>query len=105
MVLRFVLSVVCLVPTTVQKSLVIKKQEIAMPQGNNHDALFYWLIGIVAAFFLIISLVGLGSFLSNFFRELRYINCEIKRNDGVERRYWMRKRRRLFLSLIPFVKY
>lgn len=76
-----------------------------MPQANNPDTALYVLIGIVAAFFLFLLLFGLVSFYNDFSHELKYINCEIRRTDGSERRYWIRKRRRLWLSLIPFVKY
>ena len=40
-----------------------------------------------------------------FRRELKYINIEISRNTGREQQRWLRRRRRLFLSAIPFVKY
>ena len=80
-------------------------QEIAMTLTNNPNTEFYWLIGIVAAFFLFLLLFGLVSFFTDFSQELKYINCEIRRTDGSERRYWIRRRRRLWLSLIPFVKY
>lgn len=40
-----------------------------------------------------------------FLRELRYLNSEVQRNVGAERRYWVRRRRRLWLSLLPFIKY
>lgn len=76
-----------------------------MPQANNPDAELYWLIGIVVAFFLFLLLFGLVSFYNDFSHELKYTNYEIKRTDDSERRYWIRKRRRLWLSLIPFVKY
>ena len=76
-----------------------------MPQANNPDTELYLLISIIAVFFLFLLLFGLVSFFNNFFRELKYINCEIQRTDGSERRYWIRQRRRLWLSLIPFVKY
>ena len=72
---------------------------------NNPDTELYWLIGIVAVFFLILLLFGLVSFINDFSQELRYLNSEIRRTDGAERRHWIRQRRRLWLSLIPFVKY
>ena len=40
-----------------------------------------------------------------FTRELRYLNSEISRTVGAERMHWIRQRRRLWLSLIPFVRY
>jgi len=75
-----------------------------MPQ-NNPDTGLYWLVGIVAVFFLILLLFGLVSFINDFSQELRYLNNEIRRTDGAERRHYIRQRRRLWLSLIPFVKY
>ena len=75
-----------------------------MPE-NNPDTELYWLIGIVAVFFLILLLFGLVSFINDFSLELRYLNSEIRRTDGAERRHWIRQRRRLWLSLIPFVRY
>jgi len=75
-----------------------------MPE-NNPDTELYWLIGIVAVFFLILLLFGLVSFINDFSQELRYLNNEIRRTDGAERRHWIRQRRRLWLSLIPFVRY
>lgn len=75
-----------------------------MPE-NNPDTELYWLIGIVAVFFLILLLFGLVSFINDFSQELRYLNNEIRRTDGAERKHYIRQRRRLWLSLIPFVKY
>ena len=72
---------------------------------NNHDVGLYWLIGIIAAFLFFLLLICLISFLADFSQELKYINCEIQRSDGSERRYWIDRRRRLWLSLIPFIKY
>lgn len=33
---------------------------------------------------------------------LRYLNMEIKRSEGWERRRWKQKKQKLLLSLIPF---
>ena len=41
----------------------------------------------------------------DFARELRRLNMEIGRSHGSERRYYERQKRRLWLSLIPFVRY
>ncbi len=76
-----------------------------MPEANNPDTELYRLIGIVAAFFLFLLLFGLVSFFNDFSQELKYLNNEIRRTEGAERRHWIRQRRRLWLSLIPFVKY
>lgn len=72
---------------------------------NETDTELWLLIGIFAAFILIALLVGLAQFLNEFSTELRYLNSEIGRTDGAERKHWIRQRRRLWLSLIPFVKY
>ena len=92
-------------PTTAKKPPLTKKQEIAMTQANKPDTQLYWLIGIVAVFFLIVLIFGLVSFFIDFSKELKYINCEIQRTLGSEQRYWIRKRHKLWLSLIPFMKY
>ena len=76
-----------------------------MPEANNPDTALYWLIGIVAAIILFGLLVGLCVFINDFSSELRYLNNEIGRTTGAERRRRIRQKRRLWLSLIPFVKY
>jgi MFS family permease len=63
------------------------------------------LVGIVAVFFLGLIIVGLTSFINDFSLELKYLNTEIGRTEGAERRYYIRQRRKLWLSLLPFVKY
>ena len=40
-----------------------------------------------------------------FFREMQFLNMEISRNSGEMRKMWIRQRRRLLLTMIPFVKY
>lgn len=37
--------------------------------------------------------------------ELKYLNIEIGRTAGREQRYWRLKRRKLLLSVVPFVRY
>ena len=63
------------------------------------------LVGILAIFLLILIIVGSVQFFTGFRKELKYINNEIARNRGSERRYWIKRRRKLWLSLIPFVRY
>ncbi len=75
-----------------------------MPEMNSNFYI-YCLVGLMALFILLLLIVGFTMFLNNFSRELKYLNSEIERTTGAERRYWLRKRRRLWLSLIPFVKY
>lgn len=40
-----------------------------------------------------------------FKRELRYLAIEIERTEGKEREYWIHRKRKLWMSLIPFVRY
>ena len=40
-----------------------------------------------------------------FFREMQFLNMEISRNSGELQKMWIQQRRRLLLSMIPFVKY
>ena len=58
----------------------------------------------MAAFLFIVFLVALAMKINDFTHELDYINQEIGRTKGVEQRYWKRKKRRLWLSLLPFYR-
>ena len=40
-----------------------------------------------------------------FKRELRFLNTEIAKADGAEKKYWKARKHQLWLSLLPFVKY
>ncbi len=73
--------------------------------NENEDATLIILLTIIGAFFAVLIISGLVIFFSDFRKELRYINFEINRSTGSERYYWKRKKRRLWLSLIPFVSY
>lgn len=72
---------------------------------NETDTGLYLLIGIIIVIFSVLLLIWLASFINEFLQELKYLNSEIGRTTGAERRHYIRKRRRLWLSLIPFVKY
>ena len=54
---------------------------------------------------LILLFLRIVFFLIGFFQELQCINKEIELTAGEEREYWVRCRRQLWLSLIPFVKF
>ena len=60
---------------------------------------------IVGGLLLILLICSLAMMLNDFTRELQYLNNEINRTTGEDKEYWIRRRRRLWLSLIPFVKY
>ena len=53
----------------------------------------------------VVLLAILSPWIRWFRRELKFINTEIQRNTGREQQRWLRRRRRLWMSVIPFVKY
>lgn len=59
---------------------------------------------LLALFFLIMLAAALGQKISSFCDELKYLNSEIQRAEPDKREIWLRRRRRLWLSLLPFVK-
>ena len=77
-----------------------------------HTAKFI-VTGTIFRLFLGISLVlAVALFLSvfipwlrDFRHEMRYINMEIQRNEGRERERWVRRKKRLWLSILPFFRY
>ena len=68
----------------------------------NNISILLWVLVILA---LPIVLLLIGVRIVEFVQELRYLNTEISRSTGVQRQHWLRLRRRLWLSLIPFVRY
>jgi len=72
---------------------------------NELDSTTSLLLIIIALFLGVLLLFFVMQYVVGFFEELKFINNEISRNRGDERRYWKRRKRKLFLSLIPFVKY
>lgn len=48
--------------------------------------------------------VSLAMKISDFYKELQYLKREIGRTEGAERQYWLREKRRLWMSLIPFCR-
>lgn len=64
-----------------------------------------YLLIIIVAFILLLLFIRAVCFFYDFSEELKYLNNEINRTHGGERMYYIRKRRKLWLSLIPFVKY
>ncbi|MBE6933609.1 MAG: hypothetical protein E7462_00925 [Ruminococcaceae bacterium] len=62
-------------------------------------------ISYVGCFLFLVGFVKAVSFFLDFTKEMRYLNLEIRRTLGSEQRYWKWKRRRLWLSILPFIKY
>ena len=69
------------------------------------EAELYSLCNIIIFLILFGLLIKALLVLKDFSQELKYLNCEIRRSTGEERKYWIRQRRRLWLSLLPFVEY
>lgn len=72
-----------------------------MPDYQTTPIYIYIIAGILIAFVL----GALIQHLTYFIQELCYLNKEIQCTSGAERKYWLRQRRRLWLSLLPFMKY
>ena len=68
------------------------------------DSIIIILAGIVIVFFLVALVVALIHRFDDFSRELMYINQEIHRTRGEERRHWKGEKKRLWLSLLPFYR-
>ena len=59
---------------------------------------------MVAGIVLLLLVFGVARFVAGFLKELRYLNSEIARTDGSERKYYIQCKRKLLLSLIPFIR-
>ncbi len=65
----------------------------------------YVFVVIFLIIFGIVISTTFARWLLDFQTELKYLGCEIQRTEEREKKYWIRKRRKLWLSLLPFVKY
>lgn len=72
---------------------------------NSPDAAFRLLIILFILFVVTLLLVWIARLIKDFSQELHYLDMEIDRTEGEEQQYWLGERRRLWLSLIPFVRY
>ena len=66
---------------------------------------FCLIVGAVVALIALLLIHSIIILAHGFTKELKYINMEIQRTEGAEQRYWKRKKRKLWLSLIPFTRY
>lgn len=66
------------------------------------DPITYVLLAIIVLVAAVLFLVALASRIYGFSRELNVINLEIQRTTGEEQKSWKRRKRRLWLSLLPF---
>lgn len=66
------------------------------------DPITYVLLAIIVLVAAVLFLVALASRIYELSRELDLINLEIQRTTGEEQKHWKRRKRRLWLSLLPF---
>ncbi len=76
-----------------------------MFRSESSENALYLLVGIAIVFVLITLIAYLVPFFVEFKKELDYLNMEIKRTTGEGKKVWLRRRRKLWLSLIPFVRF
>jgi len=60
---------------------------------------------LLALIFTVIIVVKIIVAYDDFSHELKYLNLEINRTRGKERKRWKKRKRRLLRSLLPFFKY
>ena len=83
--------------------LLATANDVGEEQTGGGLSLLLFLAGAVVLFLWII---WFSSFLNKFQRELKHLNNRIEQAlNERERLHYVRRRRRLLLSLIPFVKY
>lgn len=71
---------------------------------NEIDSTTGTLLIVLGLFFAIIFLISIVTKFKRFTKELRYINMEINRNTGSQKKHWQREKRRLWLLLLPFFR-
>ena len=74
------------------------------PEGLGLSGMDMALVFVLAFIVLVLIVTGLVLKLKTFTEELDYLNLEIGRTEGEEREEWIRRRRRHWLTLLPFVK-
>ena len=60
---------------------------------------------IIVTVILVLLCIRFVPMIKDFRDELEYIESEIRRTDGRERAHWEKKKKKLWLSLLPFVRY
>lgn len=65
------------------------------------------LLAVIGACVLVVVLgVALAVWMNKFTRELKRVNLRIRQSESErERQHYLRRRRELYLSIIPFVRY
>ena len=84
---------------------VLENLEVRLLNFESSDTLFCILVGILVIFILIVVLVYFIQWLDFFTQELKQLNNEIGRTTGREQKHWKKRKKRLLLSIIPFIRY
>ena len=79
----------------------LTSKEYTVPQS---ETIYDLLIAVSAVVMAVLLIFRLALSLAKLISELKYVNSEIRRTRGSERKAWQKKKRRLWLSLIPFYK-
>ena len=69
------------------------------------DSIYIAIAIVIGVLLLVLAVARLDIFLQWFRRELRYVEKEIARTTGDEKKHWQKRKKRLWRSLIPFVRY
>ena len=69
------------------------------------DSIYIAIAIVIGVLLLVLAVARLAIFLQWFRRELRYVEKEITRTTGDEKKHWQKRKKRLWRSLIPFVRY
>lgn len=62
-------------------------------------------LAVAAVLILVFILAVFIPWLQDFRRELRYLNSEISRTEGREQQHWIKRKKRLIRSILPFCRY
>jgi len=69
----------------------------------SHDSVLV-LLAVVGGGLLLLIIASLCLKMDGFFSRLSQLNAEIRRTEGHERAHYKKRRRQLWLSLLPFTK-
>ena len=71
----------------------------------DETTLLWIMIFVVGGIIVALFLVRFAMWLNEFQQELMIINTEIRRTAGSEQKRWKKRKMRLWLSILPFVRY
>ena len=68
------------------------------------DTIVWGLVAVVGIIIIGGIVASIIKRFGSFKRQLSYINMEISRTAGEERKHWKKRRRKLWISWLPFTK-